>query len=450
VLSLIDEQLSRLARSRPEFSPVPMGRIVSCDSTMIEVSGLNAPIGTLCRIAVGHGGEAPAAEVVGFRGGRSLMMMLGDTVRLQPGSLVRAEGHPGQVMVGSEFLGRAVDGTARPIDGGAPVAGSTPWPLGGVREGALERSSVARPFDCGVRAINALATLGEGQRMGIVAGSGVGKSMLLDMILRGCDADIMVVGLIGERAREVSDFVNRHMEDPARRKRTAVIAVPADHAANLRLRGAQLACSLAEYHRSTGKRVLLVLDSLTRVAHAAREIALSLGEPGAARGYPPSALATITKLIERAGNSAASGGTITGIYTVLADGDDHADPVVDTARAILDGHIVLSREIAQRGQYPAIDVPASLSRVMEAIADPAHRHHARRLRAMIAAHDANHDFLLMGAYRAGADPLLDAAVALHPAITAFLAQEAGESVSLDASRAALARLMDDAGQSASA
>lgn len=451
VLSLIDEQLGRMARAAPAFGPVQMGRIVSCDSCLIEVSGINAPIGTLCRIETHaelvHGGEAPAAEVVGFRGGRSLMMMLGDTVRLQPGSLVRAEGHPGQVMVGEEFLGRAVNGSGQPIDGGAPIACATSWPLGGVREGALERASVTRPFDCGVRAINALATLGEGQRVGIVAGSGVGKSMLLDMILRGCDADVMVVGQIGERAREVSDFVARHMADPARRRRTAVIAVPADHAANLRLRGAQLACSLAEYYRSNGKRVLLVLDSITRVAHAAREIALSLGEPGASRGYPPSALATITKLIERAGNSATSGGAITGIYTVLADGDDQHDPVVDTSRAILDGHIVLSREIAQRGQYPAIDVPASLSRVMEAIADPAQRQQARRLRAMIASHEANRDFLLMGAYRAGADPLLDAAVAKQEEITAFLAQEAGESVSLAASQAALARLIDDASQS---
>ncbi len=284
MLGFLDDQLGRMARIAPAFGPVPMGRIVSCDSTMIEVSGLNAPIGTLCRIQTEQGKEAPAAEVVGFRGGRSLMMMLGDTVRLQPGSLVRAEGHPGQVMVGPEFLGRAVDGSGQPIDGGAPIACATAWPLGGVREGALERASVERPFDCGVRAINALATLGEGQRVGIVAGSGVGKSMLLDMILRGCDADVMVVGLIGERAREVSDFVGKHMADPARRKRTAVIAVPADHAANLRLRGAQHACALAEHYRSQGKRVLLVLDSITRVAHAARESRVIAGGTGRSAG----------------------------------------------------------------------------------------------------------------------------------------------------------------------
>jgi flagellum-specific ATP synthase len=282
--------------------------------------------------------------------------------------------------------------------------------------------------------------LGQGQRVGIVAGSGVGKSMLLDMMVRGSEADIAVIGLIGERGREVSDFVARHMGGD-KRMRTALVAVPADHAANLRLRGAQLACSLAEYFRAQGKRVLLVLDSLTRVAHAGREIALSLGEPGAARGYPPSALAAITKLIERAGNSATSGGSITGIYTVLADGDDQSDPVVDTARAILDGHIILSRELAQRGQYPAIDVPASLSRVMEDVAEPLHRKQARTLRGLIAALDSNRDFLLMGAYRAGVDLQLDRALALQEPIRAFLAQESRDTIPLNTSVAELSALM---------
>jgi flagellum-specific ATP synthase len=228
-----------------------------------------------------------------------------------------------------------------------------------------------------------------------------------------------------------------------KRMKTAIVAVPADHAANLRLRGAQFACALAEYFRAKGLKVLLVLDSLTRVAHAAREIALSLGEPGAARGYPPSALATITKIVERAGNSASSGGSVTGLYTVLADGDDQADPVVDTARAILDGHIVLSRELAQRGVYPAIDVPASLSRVMEQVADLPHRRQARALRAMIAALESNRDFLLMGAYRTGADPQLDRAMALRDPIQHFLTQETDEVAALDASVAALDALLAD-------
>lgn len=443
MLNIVNRELDRLAQSQPIFAPVRLGRIVACDGGLIEVSGLNAPIGTLCRAETRSGEPAPAAEVVGFRSGRSLMMLLGDTVRLQPGALVRAEGHPGVVKVGEEFLGRAVDGQGLPIDGGAQVKARHDWLLGGRRESALERSSVIEPFDCGIRAINALATMGVGQRLGVIAGSGVGKSVLLDTMVRGADCDVAVVGLIGERAREVSDFVSRHMRGE-RKRRTVVVAVPSDHAANLRLRGAQLATSLAEYFRSQGKRVLLVMDSLTRVAHAAREIALSLGEAGAARGYPPSSLACITKLIERAGNSASTGGSITGLYSVLADGDDTSDPVVDTARAILDGHIILNREIAQRGQYPAIDIPASLSRVMADVAAPGHRRLAATLRVLIAAHESNRDFLMMGAYQQGTDAQLDRAVAMQDQIRSFLAQEAGEPVSLEASTTALAALIGDA------
>jgi flagellum-specific ATP synthase len=251
-----------------------------------------------------------------------------------------------------------------------------------------------------------------------------------------------VVGLIGERAREVSDFVARHMT-AEKRERTVVVAVPADHAPNLRLRGASLATALAEHFRAQGKRVLLIMDSLTRVAHAAREIALLLGEPGAARGYPPSALATITRLVERAGNSAASGGAITGLYTVLADGDAQDDPVVDTARAILDGHVVLSRELAQRGQYPAVDIAASLSRVMDAIVPPEHARLARQFRALSSSYEANRDLVLMGAYRPGADPQLDRAIAMHEQLAAFLMQDAGALVPLDRSMAELAELLGD-------
>jgi flagellum-specific ATP synthase len=294
-----------------------------------------------------------------------------------------------------------------------------------------------------VRAINALATMGVGQRLGIMAGSGVGKSVLVDTIAGHAVADVTVVALIGERAREVSDFVNRHMAG-YRRGGIVVVAVPADHAPNLRLRAAQYASAIAEYFRSQGKRVLLILDSLTRVAHAARELALVLGEPGAARGYPPSALAAITRLVERAGNSARTGGAVTGIYTVLADGDDGNDPVVDTARAILDGHIVLSRELAQRGHYPAIDIPASLSRVMDELVTPEVARAARGLRALIATREANRDLVLMGAYRAGSDPQLDSALAMSGAIDAFLTQERGAAEALGPSHAALTALMGEA------
>jgi flagellum-specific ATP synthase len=422
--------LERMAAITPDLAPRRYGVVSACDGGLLEVSGLALPIGAQCRIA--HGRGALSAEAIGFRNGHTLMMLLGDPVLLRPGARVRPEGRPGMLPVGSAFLGRAVDGEGHPIDGGPPIAAGQEWPAGGVRSGALDRAPVRVPFDVGVRALNALTTFGVGQRIGIMAGSGVGKSVLLDMIAHGAQAEVVVVGLIGERAREVSDFVERHMHG-AKRARSVIVAVPADHAPNLRMRGAMLATSLAEHFRAQGRRVLLIMDSLTRVAHAAREIGLLLGEPGAARGYPPSALATITKLVERAGNSAASGGSVTGLYTVLADGDNQDDPVVDTARAILDGHVVLSRDLAQRGQYPAIDIAASLSRVMNDIVDPAHARLARRFRALVATYEANRDLVLMGAYRQGTDAQLDRAIAMHDRMTAFLAQAQAEIVPLSAS-----------------
>ncbi|WP_328806667.1 FliI/YscN family ATPase [Novosphingobium aerophilum] len=440
MLNLFEPLLDELAAAQPDFTPHRYGVVAACDGGLIEVAGLSIPVGALCRVA--HGRGEPLAEVIGFRNGRTLMMLLGDTVLLRPGSRVRPEGHPGMLPVGEAFLGRAVDGEGHPIDGMGPIHFRDEWPAGGIRTGALDRAPVREPFDTGVRALNALTTFGVGQRIGVMAGSGVGKSVLLDMIASGAEAEIVVVGLIGERAREVSDFVERHMAGE-KRERTVVVAVPADHAPNLRIRGAMLATSIAEHFRATGKRVLLIMDSLTRVAHAGREIALLLGEPGAARGYPPSALATITKLVERAGNSVASGGSITGLYTVLADGDNQDDPVVDTARSILDGHVVLSRDLAQRGQYPAIDIAASLSRVMSDITDPAHARMARTFRALVASYEANRDLVLMGAYRAGADPLLDRAIAMQEPMRAFLGQAQREVVPLDQSIAALAALIGD-------
>lgn len=440
MLSLLTAELAKLKAVPAPAKLRPFGRVRSCDNGLLTASGLAAPVGALCRIE-GDGSEA-AAEIIGFRDGRSVMMLLGDAACLEPGARVFSDGQPGIVAVGDAFLGRAVGAMGEPIDGGPTVRGDAHWPLHGRRESALERASVTEPFDCGIRAINALMTLGVGQRTGIIAGSGVGKSVLIDMMAQAADCDIAVVGLIGERAREVSDFVGRHMQGPAR-ARTVVVAVPADHAANLRLRGARFATALAEYYRAQGKRVLLILDSLTRVAHAAREIGLLLGEPGAARGYPPSALATITGLVERAGNSASSGGAITGLYTVLADGDDGSDPVVDTARAILDGHIVLSRTLAQRGQYPAIDVPASLSRVMSGITDAPHQALARTFRALVADYEANRDLVLMGAYRPGADPQVDRAMAMHPALASFLSQGAEEPICLADSVAELKAVLSD-------
>ena len=441
MLNLIDETLAGISGGSVDLAPRRFGRVVACDGGLIEVSGLGVPIGSVCSIVHG-GGQQHLAEAIGFRNGHTIMMMLGDTVLLRPGAIVRPEGRPGMVRVGQEFLGRAVDASGDPIDGGGPVHATREWPAGGWRTGALDRTSVSLPFDTGIRSLNALTTIGIGQRVGIMAGSGVGKSVLMDMIVGGAEADAIVVGLIGERAREVSDFVARHMSGPAG-PRTAIVAVPADHAANLRLRGAMLATSIAEELRAQGKKVLLILDSLTRVAHAAREIGMLLGEPGAARGYPPSALSTITKLIERAGNSGESGGAITGIYTVLADGDDQNDPVVDTARSILDGHIVLSRDIAQRGRYPAVDVGASLSRVMNDIVPPAHVVAARKFRALNAVYEENRDLVLMGAYRPGQDATLDKAIAMHEAMSGFLGQDFGEHISLFEAVGQLQELMAD-------
>lgn len=439
MLKQFDALIEALAPGELDLAPRRFGMVTACDGGLLEVSGLRVPVGALC--SVSHGAERNlTAEVIGFRNGRTLMMLLGDTVLLRPGARVRPEGRPGMLPVGPAYLGRAVDGQGLPIDGGPALHATGSWPAGGVRSGALDRASVTEGFDTGVRSLNALTTFGVGQRIGIMAGSGVGKSVLIDMIAEGAEADVVVVGLIGERAREVSDFVGRHMLGEAAR-RTAVIAVPADHAPNLRLRGAMLATSLAEYWRERGKRVLLVIDSLTRIAHAAREIGLLLGEPGSARGYPPSALATITRLVERAGNSAVSGGSVTGLYTVLADGDDHNDPVVDTARAILDGHIVLSRELAQRGQYPAVDVGGSLSRVMADIVPPGHAALAREFRALVSAYEENRDLVLMGAYRAGSDPLLDRAIELHPRLVSFLTQARDARASLAEAYSDLANLL---------
>ena len=431
--------LTDIGNARLDLRPRRYGVVTGCDGGLLEVSGLSVPVGALCRITRGTT-DGLLAEAIGFRNGRTLMMLLGDTVLLRPGARVHPEGRPGMLPVGDAFLGRAVDGEGHPIDALGPLHAHARWPVGGVRAGALDRSPVRAPFDVGVRALNALATFGVGQRIGIMAGSGVGKSVLIDMIAQGAQAEIVVVGLIGERAREVSDFVERHMAG-TKRAHTAVVAVPADHAPNLRLRGAMLATGIAEHFRSQGKQVLLIMDSLTRVAHAGREIGLLLGEPGAARGYPPSALAAITKLVERAGNSAASGGSITGLYTVLADDDNQDDPVVDTARSILDGHIVLSRDLAQRGQYPAIDIAASLSRVMHDIVTPQHQQLAREFSAMIASYEANRDLVLMGVYRTGNDPQLDRAIAMHAALTAFLAQDARSVVPLAESVAQLTRLL---------
>lgn len=413
----------------PDFTPAPKisGRLASFDGLLMEAVGLTLPVGTVCQ--VGTRGVGVEAEVIGFRNGRTLLMNLGGPAPLLPQMPVRPLGPPGEAEVGPALLGRVVDGAGKPIDGLGPIRGADHWPLAGKLQSPLDRGRVLQPLDVGVRAINGLLTVGQGQRIGIMAGSGVGKSVLLGMIVRAAEADVIVIGLIGERSREVADFLETKVAGEAR-QRAVVVAVPANHSPVLRIRGALRTHAIAEAFRAQGKKVLLIMDSLTRVAHAGREIGLALGEPASARGYPPSAIAMLPNLIERAGTDVASGGSITAIYTVLADGDDGNDPVVDSARSILDGHIVLSRALAEHGVYPAIDIGPSVSRVMTDIVDKPHQKAARVLRRHLATYEENRDLVLMGAYRAGTDPAIDAAIACHPAVMEYIRQDPDEIVSL--------------------
>jgi flagellum-specific ATP synthase len=416
-----------------DFRPTPKvsGRLSSYDGLLMEAVGLSLPVGTVCEIGGDGGGDGAKveAEVIGFRNGRTLLMNLGGPAALLPRAPVRPVGPPGEAEVGDALLGRVVDGAGRPIDGLGPIRGAAKWPLAGKLQSPLDRGRVLKPMDVGVRAINGLLTIGQGQRVGIMAGSGVGKSVLLGMMVRAAQADVIVIGLIGERSREVADFLETKVAGEAR-KRAVVVAVPANHSPVLRIRGAMRATAIAEAFRNEGKKVLLIMDSLTRVAHAGREIGLALGEPASARGYPPSAIAMLPNLIERAGTDVRTGGSITAIYTVLADGDDGNDPVVDSARSILDGHIVLNRHLAERGVYPAIDIGPSVSRVMTDIAHPDHVHAARVLRRHLATYEENRDLVLMGAYRPGADPSIDAAIAAHPAVMEYIKQGSDEIVGL--------------------
>ncbi len=445
--STADTAAAMLAGVAAAGAPRAIGRLVACDGMMLEATGLDLPIGGTAHIARAATGATGATtsdrvivgEVVGFRGARTLLMPLTATGALVAGARVEPQPAGGMVDVGPALLGRVVDALGAPLDGLGPINAAARWPLHGVQGNPLARAQVTEPFDTGVRAINALLTAGVGQRIAIVAGSGVGKSVLMGQMLAGADADIIVVGLVGERSREIADFLATRLP-PAVRRRATVVAVPADHAPLLRLRAAMRATAIAEYWRSRGRRVLLLIDSLTRVAHAQREIGLSLGEPPTVKGYPPSALGLIPRLVERAGGDAQTRGSITALYTVLADGDDTDDPIVDAARAIVDGHIILSRDLAEQSVYPAIDIGRSLSRVMADCAAPAHRRDAAHVRRLWSVYEAQRDLVLMGAYAPGTDPVLDAAIALRPALLELLRQPADVVVPLADAVATLAAI----------
>lgn len=419
----------------PEVGPRRIGRLVAYDGLMLEATGFHQAIGTAARV-IDADGRAALAEVVGFRGDRTLLMALDQDAPHRRGARVEVDRRGGQADVGAALLGRVVDALGAPLDGKGPVVTAERWPLAGRLGNPLDRARVTQGFDMGVRAINALLTAGTGQRIAICAGSGVGKSVLMGQMIQGADADVVVVGLIGERSREVSDFLATKLT-PDVRGRSVVVAVPADHPPMLRLRAAMRATAIAEYFRAQGKRVLLLIDSLTRVAHAQREIGLSLGEPPTMKGYPPSALGLIPRLIERAGADAITGGSITALYTVLADGDDSEDPIVDTARAIVDGHIILSRALSEQGVFPAIDVGKSLSRVMADIVDADHGWAAVAFRRLWSVYEENRDLILMGAYKPGGDPLIDEAIARRREMLDFLGQSPKERVGAAAARQAL-------------
>lgn len=416
-----------------------IGRLASYDGLMLEATGFTRPIGAGARIVSGNN-QVSRAEVVGFRGSRTLLMALDGAAAHANGARVEPDASSAMAEVGPALLGRVVDGLGQPLDGLGPIGAVDKWPLAGRTENPLSRARVTEVFDTGVRGVNAMLTAGVGQRIAIVAGSGVGKSVLMGQMIAGADADVIVVGLIGERSREVSDFLATKLPPKVRRK-SVVVAVPADHAPLLRLRAVMRATAIAEDFRARGLKVLLLVDSLTRVAHAQREIGLSLGEPPTVKGYPPSALGLIPKLVERAGADSITGGSITALYTVLADGDDTSDPIVDAARAIVDGHIILSRALAEQGVYPAIDVGRSLSRVMTDIVSPEHLAAAAALRRLWSAFEENRDLILMGAYAPGNDPLIDEAIVRRPELLDFLTQAPDERACFAESVAALTGMM---------
>ncbi len=408
-------ELDRAALIRPQ------GRILRAVGLTVEARAPGVAVGDLCRLETP---EPVLAEVAGFRDGRALLVPLSEPHGLRPGTVVTPLGGPLTVPVGPALLGRVIDAYGVPIDGRGPLGPTRRRPTRGAPVPAVGRARVTEPLPTGVRAIDGLLTLGRGQRVGIFAGSGVGKSTLLGMLARHTAADVSVVGLVGERAREVQEFLDGAL-GPEGLARSVVVVATADAPAQARRQAAFTATTVAEAFRDAGQAVLLLVDSLTRVAMAQREIGLGVGEPPATRGYPPSVFALLPRLAERAGTTDGPG-AITAVYTVLVEGDDLLEPVADTARATLDGHIVLTRELGERGHWPAIDVPASVSRCQPDLVSDEHRQAAARLRALLAARRDVAPLLALGAWRPGGDPLTDRAVALWPALERFLRQAPGE------------------------
>jgi flagellum-specific ATP synthase len=466
-LATRSQRWARYLGDLQQYAAVPqpletVGTLLRVTGLVLEAAGVRVPVGSVCEIR--SDGQAPVlAEVVGFNGDRAFLMPTGDLHGLASGAKVvprpaphvpprfGRENHPWRrsedrglhLPMGDGLLGRVVDSHGHPLDREGDLEQVHAEPMIRRPINAMDRDPVRQPLDTGVRSINAMLTVGRGQRIGLFAGTGVGKSVLLGMMARYTAADVIVVGLIGERGREVKEFIEDILGEEGR-ARSVVVAAPADAPPLVRLQGANYATAIAEHFRDRGRHVLLLMDSLTRYAMAQREIALAIGEPPATKGYPPSCFAKLPQLVERSGNGLNGVGSITAFYTVLSEGDDQQDPIADAARGILDGHIVLSRELAEAGHYPAIDVERSISRVMTAVATREHVHASRRLRQLLAKYNKARDLIQLGAYAPGHDAELDTAVRLQPQIAALLQQDMHDRNPLELSRRQLLALAGSA------
>ncbi|HAT6935664.1 TPA: flagellar protein export ATPase FliI [Legionella pneumophila] len=442
MMTIYQTQLHKIlsgVRNKHHSGLLHCGRISRAIGLTIEAKGFNQPIGARCLVKI-NDEHSVQAEVVGFSNESVYLMSIGDIQGIAPGMKIIPTGRIAQVSVGHQLLGRILNGSGMFIDDGPPNEMVETYPLIGQVINPLKRAPIEVPLDVGIRAINGLLTVGRGQRIGLFAGSGVGKSVLLGMMTRFTEADVIVVGLIGERGREVKEFIECNLGTEGL-KRAVVVAAPADESPLMRLHGAKVATSIAEYFRDQGKHVLLLIDSLTRFAQAQREIALSIGEAPATKGYPPSVFAKLPKLVERAGNGTSEGGSITAFYTVLTEGDDLQDPIADAARAILDGHVVLSRSLAEQGQYPAIDLEASISRVMQGVVSEQHMKDMLLFKKYLSVYEKNKDLILLGAYAKGSDPMVDKAILAVNKLKDYLMQGMNEKVSYDESVTSLAKLV---------
>ena len=418
------------------------GTIWSVGRNSIEAMALPVPMGAVCEIRC-RGREPIAAEVIGFEGSKTLLAVLDGAEGISPGDAVHLIQSTANVGVGPDLMGRVIDAAGRPIDELPPIKATSKVPLDNDPVNAMQRPPITDILSTGVRAIDTLLTLGRGQRIGIFAGSGVGKSTLLGMMARGTDADVVVIGLVGERGREVQEYLQREL-GPETRKKCVTVVATSDQPALRRVQAAMTSTAIAEYYRNCGKNVLLMMDSVTRFAMAQREIGLAAGEAPTTRGFPPSVFSMLPRLVERSG--VTTRGSITGIYTVLVEGDDNNEPISDTLRGLLDGHFVLSRKIAHRGRYPAIDILSSLSRLQSHLVDAEHQRCASQIRTMLSAYQENEDLITIGAYQKGSSPVVDRAIALKPQIDEFLSQLSRQSADWTASVTSLKQLANLASQ----